>query len=47
MFLNLFKKKAFVAGRIVRGNLLRLTWKGAGSSYYYNLCHFLLVNKSL
>ena len=24
MFLNLLKEKAFVAGRIVRGNLLRL-----------------------
>ena len=45
MFLNLLKKKAFVAGTIVCGNLLRLTWKDAGSLCYYDFCHFLL-NKS-
>ena len=46
MFLNLLKKKkAFLAGRIVRGNLLRLTWKHVGSLCYYDFCHFLL-NKS-
>ena len=40
MFLSLFLKKSFVAGRIVHGDLLRLTWKDAGCLCYYDFCHF-------